>query len=425
MLKVVQRFLLGWLAFLYCGAFSANGAPNGALDDTNIKYFGRWVFTNSSQYASYWGGAYIKVNFSGTTAKIKLGYGSGYGASFYAKIDDGSWLSYSNVTAGTLNLTPIPLANGIHSLSVAQGQDYNYVFEFQGLIFDSGATTSVPVVASNLIEFIGDSITTGYTDPQANVSDYAWICSQNLNCEHTQIAYPGVDLVSGYPVSAPATGQDMQYFKEQSFAYANSPVWNFPGYPARAVVINLGQNDGGANSVPGLQFQNDYVSFMSNIRTNYPGADIFAMRDFNGFLASNIKAAVNARNSAGDLKVHYIDTTGWLTSTDYNDGVHPSVSGHIKAANLLQPILAPYVNAGAAYNPVINGCRLSGTSCVINVTNGPPGMNYEVMMGTSLLMPLINWTALTTNTFSASGSFNFTNSVILTNQHQFYIIYLP
>jgi len=72
------------------------------------------------------GGAYIKVNFSGTTVKIKLGNTSSY----YAKIDNGPWITYSNAT-GTVNLTPTPLANGTHSLSVAQGKDYDYIFNFQ------------------------------------------------------------------------------------------------------------------------------------------------------------------------------------------------------------------------------------------------------------------------------------------------------
>jgi hypothetical protein len=60
-----------------------------------------------------------------------------------------------------------------------------------------------------------------------------------------------------------------------------------------------------------------------------------------------VVAAVNARINAGDAKLHYIDTNGWLTTADYTDGLHPSVSGHIKAANLLQPILAPYLTGGA------------------------------------------------------------------------------
>jgi len=72
------------VAFLAFGS-TATFAGNGALGDTNIKYFGRWVFTNSAQYSSYWGGAYIKVNFSGTTVKSSWATPSNY----HAKIDNG------------------------------------------------------------------------------------------------------------------------------------------------------------------------------------------------------------------------------------------------------------------------------------------------------------------------------------------------
>jgi len=46
-------------------------------------------------------------------------------------------------------------------------------------------------------------------------------------------------------------------------------------------------------------------------------------------------------------RFHYINTTNWLSAGDYVDGLHPSVSGHIKAANLLKPILAPYISVRA------------------------------------------------------------------------------
>jgi hypothetical protein len=56
---------------------------------------------------------------------------------------------------------------------------------------------------------------------------------------------------------------------------------------------------------------------------------------------------VNARISAGDAKVHYVDTTGWLDSstgsTDFTDGVHPGDAGHVKVSNRLLPILLPYL----------------------------------------------------------------------------------
>jgi lysophospholipase L1-like esterase len=328
---------------------------------------------------SYWGGTYLKVDFSGTTVKINLGHASNY----YVRIDNGSWVTFSNVS-GTVNLTPTPLANGTHTLSVAQGKDYDYQFNFQGLVLDVGATTGLPTVATNLVEFVGDSITAGYTCAQADVSDYAWVCAESLGVEHTQIAYPGVDLVT---TTNHGTGQDVQYFKEQSFKYPGSPDWDFGKYTARLVVINLGQNDIGANGIPLTVYQNDYTNFMANIRGKYPGADIFAMRPFSGLGAAQVQAAVTARNAAGDAKVHYVDTTGWLGSypgPDWDDGVHPSVAGHIKAASQLQPILASYIG-GALTNGIyklIN--RNSGLALDAkgrHTTNGTPIQQYTYNAG--------------------------------------------
>jgi lysophospholipase L1-like esterase len=311
-------------------------AGNGALGDTNIKYFGRWDFSSTTQYVSYWGGAYLRVNFTGTTVKIKVGTTTNY----YAKVDNGPWISYIGAS-GTINLTPTPLTGGTHTLSVAQGKDYNYVFNFQGLILDAGATTSAPPVATDLIEYIGDSITAGYTDPQANVNDYAWVVSEALGTEHTQIAYPGICLVSGFP----GVGMDTQYFKLQSSAYATSPDWDFTKYTPKIVVINLGTNDNN-KKVPDATLQDTFTTFLTGIRIKFPNTQIFVMRTFLGVKANPVVAAVNARINAGDTKLHYIDTNGWLTTADYTDGLHPSISGHIKAANLLQPILAPYLTGG-------------------------------------------------------------------------------
>ncbi len=304
-------------------------APNGAVGDTNIRYFGRWDFSSSTQSVSYWGGAYFKVKFTGTTATLKVGSNTQY----YAQIDGGPWTTRVP-TSGVINLTPTPLAGGTHSLTVAQGKDYSYVFNFQGLVLDAGAVTLAPAVSPRLIEFIGDSITAGYTDAQANVSDYGWVCAEAMGFEHTQIAYPGIKLASGYT----GVGMDQQYFKERSLAYATSADWDFTRYMPSIVVINLGQNDGSA--VPDSVFQSDYVTFLGAIRGKFPDAQIYVMRAFLGTKQTPTQAAVNARIAAGDNKLHYVNTSGWLTSSDYNDGVHPSVAGHIKAANLLQPILS-------------------------------------------------------------------------------------
>jgi lysophospholipase L1-like esterase len=306
-------------------------------NDRHISYIGRWDFTNPAEYASYWGGAYLRVGFTGRHVKLKVGNKTHY----FAKIDNGPWVSYLNAS-GIIDLTATPLSGGKHLLSIAQGKDYSYEFKFDGLILDRKARTFTADQQPHLIEWIGDSITTGYTDEQANVSDYAWICSDSLNCEHTQIAYPGINLVSGYPKS----GMDQQYFKERSLAYPDAASWDFTRYTPTVIVINLGTNDTNHKIADSL-FQHVYTVFLGKLRAKFPKAEIFAMKTFAKTKGTATEAAVKDRNAAGDNAVHFIDTTGWLTEvSDFTDHTHPSVSGHMKAASYLRTILAPYLLTG-------------------------------------------------------------------------------
>ncbi len=375
-----RQLLIGGTAILTLNPMLASAASDGSLSDTNVKYIGRWDLSSPTEYHAYWGGSYIRAQFSGTTLKIKVRCWSGEsGSDYHVQIDGGAFTSYRNVT-GTINATPTPLANGTHTVTIAQGKDYDYQFNYQGLVLDAGATTSVPTISSNLIEFIGDSITAGYTDSQEAIDAYGWVCSENLHCEHTLIAYPGIKLVT-----TTSMGMDQSYFNLQTMNYANSPLWDFAKYTPKVVVINLGQNDG--TGVPDSTFQNTYITFLSNIRGKFPSAEIFVLRTFLGIKATPTLAAVNARIAAGDSHVHYVDTTGWLTSgtSDYNDGVHPSVAGHIKAASHLQPILAPYVGgtglADGTYKVINRNSGLALDAKGQNTTNGTRIQQYAYSAG--------------------------------------------
>lgn len=368
-------------------AFSAPAAGYGSLKDTNILYFGRWDFSDSTKFNAYWGGAYIRVNFTGTTVKLQTANKS----NFYASIDGGPWVSYKDI-GGIIDLTATPLSAGNHTLSIAQGKDYDYLFSFQGLILDAGATTSKPAASDYLIEYIGDSITAGYLDEQANVSDYAWICSEALGAEHTQIAYPGIALVS-----SPRHGvaMDSQYFKLQPPNYMPRVAWDFSRYTPRAIVLNLGTNDSDYEDSDAT-FQAVYEYLLSGIRTKFPQAEIFVLRTFLGIRSQPTAAAVAARIAAGDKKIHYVNTEGWISqnTADYlEDNLHPSESGHLKIAGLLQAVLAPYVkgtkvipdgvytivnkNSGLVMDAAVQGTA-SGTAIQQYTDNGGANQHWQV-----------------------------------------------
>jgi lysophospholipase L1-like esterase len=339
------RFALTGLALSACAAAALAGTGNGDLTDTNINYVGRWDKTNSTTYRSYWNGAYVSTKFTGTTVKVKLAE-----KTVFMAIVDGVPNTYWD-RVGTVDLTPTPLANGTHTLKIIAKHE-KVELPFQGLVLDAGASTVKPDTQP-LVEFIGDSITSGVTTTDLAVSDYAWLTGERLGAEHTQVSYPGITLVD--PTwSSPnvVTGMESLYFKLwqanrcPDVACTGNPVWNFANYTAKLVVVNLGSNDAFA-SVPGATFQSRYTTFLQNVRAKYPNADLFALRTFNGFYQAETQAAVNARLGAGDAKVHYVDTTGWLDSstgsTDFTDGLHPGDAGHVKVSNRLLPVLLPYL----------------------------------------------------------------------------------
>jgi lysophospholipase L1-like esterase len=335
------RLALAGLAFSACAAALA-GTGNGDLTDTNINYVGRWDKSNGATFRSYWNGSYLATRFTGTTVKVKLAE-----QTVLTAIVDGVPTTYWNV-AGIVNLTPTPLANGTHTLKILAKYE-NVELPIQGLVLDAGASTVKPDTLP-LVEFVGDSITTGVTTTDVVLSDYAWLTGERLGADHTQISYPGITLADGYHYANNSfPGMESLYFKLwqanrcPDVACTGNPAWNFANYTAKLVVVNLGSNDAN-NSVPSATFQSRYAGFLQNIRSKYPNADIFALRTFGGFYQAETQAAVNARVSAGDSKLHYVDTTGWLTSPgDFTDGLHPNDAGHVKVSNRLLPILLPYL----------------------------------------------------------------------------------
>jgi lysophospholipase L1-like esterase len=310
-------------------------AVTGSIQDPNIKYIGRWDTTSSTtMYTSYWSATYFKTRFTGKTVKIKLATS----VNIYVSIDGGADVLYT--AKGTFNLTPTPLASGTHSLRVAVRSGN---IEFEGLVLDPGATTVAPTVSPKLIESVGDSITAGYTDTKAALSDYAWLVGELLHVEHTQIAQSGICLVA----QSGCYGMNTQYFKEGGIHDLNSPDWNFSQYQASAVVINLGTNDNG-HGVTKPTFEAAYIAFMRNIRAKYPKAAIFAFETLRQVYVPETQAAVQTLNAAGDKNVYFINTQGWISVSagDYSaDNGHPNDQGQAKIAAKLAPIIQNIIGA--------------------------------------------------------------------------------
>jgi lysophospholipase L1-like esterase len=307
------------------GGSGGNGAPN----DANIQYYGRWDRSNASYYAMGWAGGYLDAQFTGSS----IGVRQRNAIDLYYSVDRGP-LQWRRNVSGNVTLAT-GLSGGTHTVRIGYREragSYTGDPVFGGLILAGGGQTARITRPTNFLEFIGDSITVGQPNADRPFTAYAWLTGEALGAGHTQVAQGGACLVS----------QDcygmMDWFRRSS-GYATYDDWNFATYRATAVVINLGTNDVGHN-VSTTQFQQNYVVMLQRVRQAYPDAHVFAMATFRGRYVPETRNAVAAVN---DSRVHFVDTTGWIGTADLVDSVHPNDAGHAKIAQRLAPIIDRYV----------------------------------------------------------------------------------
>jgi lysophospholipase L1-like esterase len=345
--------LCGLLLACTASAFAAPG--DGGLADPNISFVGRWDRSAGTHYTSHWGGAYLATRFTGRTVTVKLASPM----TFKAVIDGavGTYWSWPGGTTVKLNTSALT-DDGPHTLQIVADYDTREI-PFQSLVLDKGATTLPLAGPRPWVEFIGDSITAGQGAKDWALGGYAWRTGEALGAHHSQVARSGITLTDGY--SYPDNhwpGMESMYFRTWGPDHCSNrqctpdaknpepnPPWDFSRYSPRAIVINLGTNDWNLG-VPKADFQARYTAFLQNVRAKHPDADIFVLRTFNGYVVPETQAAVKARIEAGDRRLHFVDTKGWLQphpSPDFADGFHPSDLGYQKAADQLVKVLQPYV----------------------------------------------------------------------------------
>lgn len=314
-----------------------------AHTDTAIRYVGRWVAEGAGRRGN-WVRPCFKLTFSRSTSVAINPLQS----TNLSVVLDGVQTDYSTVN-GLVTLGANLSHSGTHTLTVSGLTWQDSVF-FDGLRLDDTAVLRETALRNDHIEFIGDSIT-------AWNNGYSWLVPAALNTEGSRIAYPGIALRDGfgyYQVNPPLHGMESAYFKNSLSGYGTTGDWNFAAspYSPNLIVINLGTNDFAAiqyNPTLVTAFQTSFQSLIQNVRARHATARIFVLRPFS-ISAANVQTAIqNATQAvitAGDNRVHYVDTSSWNVAIIPGDGIHPSDAGHVTIKDRLVTLLTPYLTGG-------------------------------------------------------------------------------
>jgi lysophospholipase L1-like esterase len=326
---------------------AGSGATVVPAQHPDIQYLGRWGRLGPSM-TTVNSGSRVVLRFTGRRLAATFDQSTvTHPPQIYVRVDGRAPILYT-VDRDRLDLTTRPLPRGrVHTLEIAvkdvdeRANRWSPPLQsgllLTGFRLDRGARTLPPPAPSGRrIEFLGDSITQGVRalGPEIGVTgsdatkDYAWLTGRALRANFRQVGFGAQGILR------PGGGQVPRAAEALRFNFAGSPI--DPSYVPQAVVANQGTNDA-LNAVDPVAFQAAYLDYLRRIRATWPTAWIFAMRPFGGYLAGEIAAAVAAAN---DGRIVYVDTTGWLTATGYQDGLHPAYAGHLQVARRLVPLVA-------------------------------------------------------------------------------------
>lgn len=304
-------------------------SPEIPPDHPSLRYIGRWDVTpdravtvnSGSRLVFRTDGGPITAHFdvAGITAPAHL----------YISVDGNTSVMH-RIERPEIALD-IPAGEHNFELVVKDVSEHanRWVPPFEAALIFRGLTGAKllppPAPAARLIHFYGDSITQGVRalglidgpDGTDGTRSYAFLVAAAFGADAHQVGFGRQGVIRDGNGKVPPA--------------PNAFAWNFAGSPADTgrqpdlVVVNQGSNDGG---FPGAEFQTAYVSYLETIRVAFPDTTILALRPFGGFHAAELQQAAKDH-------VTYVDTTGWLSESDYCDGIHPTVDGHRRAADHL------------------------------------------------------------------------------------------
>ena len=244
-----------------------------------------------------------------------------------------------NVASGEVTLT---IANfeegGVHTIRILkQTESQNSLSILKSLKF-KGYFEEAPAEKELLIEFIGDSITSGYGNLCVNgaanpgnalnqdaTQTYAYMTAEKLGADHSLVSYSGIGVAKGWPDFLME-----EFFPADSYCRSTTDAYE-KSFTPDIVVINLGTNDNTKGAVA-TTFITKAKALIKLIRDTY-GEDVKII------WVSNMMGSSMQTFSAKAITALGGEANGLYTCTlpqeQKGGGGHPSIAGHTAAADVL------------------------------------------------------------------------------------------
>ena len=360
----------------------------------NIKQQGRNTLKNGTLWLDFSAsGIEFTANCEGTVA-LNLTVNSikntdaTYGGVYFTVIVDGNKKDRAlcRITeTGTVTLTLAEnLPAGNHTFEVYRQTEHRGAEIGISSITMNGTIGTKPADSNVYIEFIGDSISTGYgalgTSSSAGDANsplyqdatvaYPYLTAKALGADFSDVCYSGIGAKYGWQDPNMHT-----FYPYQRWQYDRTTQYNFNSRQPNVVVIALGTNDIAMESEKGITVEQrltGYQEFLDLVRAKNPNSKII-------WIYGMMKDDDNARipqiienNGGAAAGLYSLE----LTTNTAGAGYHPSEAGQKKFAEEL----VAFINN----NRLLSVTEMEDTdnlisydgSSVMEATNGKLGVGY-------------------------------------------------
>ncbi|MBE6768941.1 MAG: hypothetical protein E7549_08585, partial [Ruminococcaceae bacterium] len=332
---------------------------------------GRTPQDASGNLRLFWTNSGFSFRFYGTAASVKLsGTEIGDVNRGYVNVYvDGALMPHKTIAVNSTDgewyelVADLPL--GEHTVEVRKRNEAVYggsaTVTVRGVKVVGGPLLKAPAEADYQIEFIGDSITSGFGNLVDNGSgDYtsatvegtmtwAALAAKQLGAEAQVISRSGIGFCRNTLIHNNIDSSIYPYYTQTAAlpgTTLDGTAWDFESNPSDVVVINLGTNDGGGTidgvAITDAFMASEAVALLQLVRENNPDAVIIWTYGLmgNGREAA-LSAAVAQVNAAGDDKVYYLPMAQFVAGSE-GTGTHghPSVQAHINRSRIVADFIA-------------------------------------------------------------------------------------
>jgi len=370
--RVLTLLLCG---ILLCGmlpmaAFAADTSVIPSINKNKFTVYGRTTTNTSGALRLFWTNSGFAVKVSGATHVTADISANNYGANNAAYLNvyvDGSFEPTQTIivnrSSGTYTLAE-NLTAGEHIIEVRKRNEAVYggtATPSIARVMTDGEFLTPPAKAARQIEFIGDSITSGFgnlvTDGSGDYTSatvdgtmtYAVLAAKQLGAEAQVLSRSGIGFCRNTVIHNTTDSSFYPYYTKTAALPGNAvsnTAWDFESNPSDVVVINLGTNDSGGTRggvpITNAEMTEEAVAFLTLVREKNPDAVIIWHYGMMGAgRAVAFEDAVAEMNDAGDDKIFFLkqDTFSSLTEGTATHG-HPTVQANINRSDDLAKFIA-------------------------------------------------------------------------------------